>query len=107
MSPRLALYKHLALGGPKQSPLRRKVLHLDHFRWTQVVAALPHPGARILADGLRRVLQEIATRQFTFDQDGTSLRRPPDDVGILIGRRGELVHDHGAFSPQPANSDRN
>jgi hypothetical protein len=55
MSPRLALYDYLALGGPEQSPLRRKVLHLDQTGWTQIVAALAHSGTRIPPDSLRCV----------------------------------------------------
>jgi hypothetical protein len=55
MSPRLALYDYLARGDPEQSPLRRKVLHLDQIGRTQIIAALAHSGARIPPDSFRCV----------------------------------------------------
>jgi hypothetical protein len=55
VAPRLALYHYLAPGGPEQSPFRRKVLHLDHIRWTQIISPLAHSGTRIPPDSLRRV----------------------------------------------------
>src|SRR5258706_15953625 len=52
MPPRLALYDHLAFKSPQQSPLRRKVLHLDHLGWAEIIAALAHSGTGISPDGL-------------------------------------------------------
>jgi hypothetical protein len=56
MSPRLAHYDNLALGGPEQSPLRRKVLNLDQTGGTQIIAALTHSSARIHPNRLGCVL---------------------------------------------------
>src|ERR1700691_5264954 len=50
--PCLAFDYDRAPGGPEQSPLRGKVLHLDHIGWTQIIAAPTHSGTRIFPDSL-------------------------------------------------------
>ena len=107
MSPRLALYDYLALGGPEQSPLRREVLHLDQIGWAQIIAALAHSGTRIPPDSLRCVSQEIRTSQLAFDDDRIRPGSPADHIGVLIGCGGKLIQHNRALSAQPPDAHRN
>src|SRR6185295_14887447 len=107
MSACLAFYDHLSFGGPQQSPLARKVLHLDHIWWTQVVTSLAHSYAWILPDSLFGISQEIRPAQLTFDEHRTRSRSPADYIRVLLGGSGKLVQHHGALSAKPANSHRN
>jgi len=91
MSARFMHYDYLPLDDPKQSPLRRKVFHLDQIGRAEVIAAMAHARTWISADCFRRVPQEIRTNQFTFDENRTGLGSPADHIGILIGYRRKLI----------------
>ena len=107
MSPRFAPYDYLALGGPEQSPLWRKVCRLDQIGRTKIIAALAHSDARIPPDSLCCVPQEIRPSQLAFDENRTRSGSPADHVGILIRWCGKFVEHHGALSAEPAHTHRN
>ena len=108
MSPRLALYDYLALDGPEQSPLRRKILHLDQIGWTQIVAALAHSGQRgFFRTSFVASLKKSERLNLHSMRTEPALGSPADHVRVLIRCCGELVQHHGALSAKPADTHRN
>ena len=94
------------LVGPEQSPLRWKVLHLDHIGWTQIVAAVAHSGTRILPGSLFCVPLRNPNGS-TYIRSGQNLWMPSRSRRGFHRCRGKLVQHDGALSAQPADSHRN
>ena len=104
MAAGLAQDGDVALGRPEQAPLGRKILHLNDLGRAEVVTALAHTVAGVLADGLARIPEEIRAGDLAFDQNRARFRGPADDVGIFGGGGGGFVEHDRALAAEPADA---